>query len=293
MLDPDTTELTGWDNFIAALIDSPLDLDRMDFLSRDAHMSGLAMGFNCVEALLERMCPFEEGDQIYLAFEHPCSAYVEDLLSSREKMYVNCYEDPRKLAAERVFTRLVESLVARNDLSIQDIILTSDDQILSLLALATVGSRQEQELLNALLHNIPYIELHTVDIDSDDPRVKSWNEIRDKPGMGKRAYVDEPTSWERAIAAAAGLGEDESWQVLAVVPEHKVRKYAEVEALILVRKNGGYAASPVSEVYPDIEDIVNNFRSQRRKFRVFAHSALNGLQRNAIRVAARDLFGSD
>jgi len=293
MLDPDTTELTGWDNFISALIDSPLDLDRMDFLSRDAHMSGLAMGFNCVEALLERMCPFEEDDQIYLAFEHPCSAYVEDLLSSREKMYVNCYEEPRKLAAERVFTRLVESLVARNALAIQDVILTTDDQILSLIAQATVGSRQELELLNALLHNVPYVEVHNVDIDSDDPRVKSWNSIRDKPGMGKRAYVDEPTSWERAIAAAAKLGEEESWQVLAVVPEHKVRKYAEVEALILVRDGAGFTASPVSQVYPEIEDIVNGFRSQRRKFRVFAHSALNATQKDAVRAAARDLFGSD
>jgi len=292
MLDPDTTELTGWNNFISALIDSPLDLDRMDFLSRDAHMSGLAMGFNCVEALVERMCPFEEDDQIYLAFEHPCSAYVEDLLSSREKMYVNCYEDPRKLAAERVFTRLVESLVARYALSIPDVILTTDDQILSLLAQATIGSRQERELLNALLHNIPHVEVHTVDIDSEDPRVKSWNSIRDKPGMGKRAYVDEPTSWERAIAAAAGLGEEESWQVLAVVPEHKVRKYAEVEALILLREGSGYAASPVSDIYPEIEEIVNGFRSQRRKFRVFAHSALSGPQKDAVRAAARDLFGS-
>ena len=292
ILDPDTTELTGWDTFISALIDSPLDLDRMDFLSRDAHMSGLAMGFNCVEALLERMCPFEEDGCFYLAFEHPCDAYVEDLLSSREKMYVNCYEHPRKLAAERVFTKLVESLVVRHALAISDIILMTDDQILSLLALATVGSRQEIELLGALLHNVPYAVVQEIDIDSDNLRVKAWNEIRDKPGMGKRAYVDEPTSWERSIAEAAGLGGDESWQVLVVVPEHKVRKYAEVEALILAPANGGYSAKPLSEAYPEIEEIVNGFRSQRRKFRVFAHSGLSDNKQEAVKAAAKDLFGS-
>jgi len=292
ILGPDTTELTGWDCFIAALIDSPLDLDRMDFLSRDAHMSGLAMGFNCVEALLERICPFEEDGRIYLAFEHPCDAYVEDLLSSREKMYVNCYEEPRKLAAERVFTRLVESMVGRHGLSVPDIILTTDDQILSLLAQAAIGSRQECELLAALLHNVPYVVVHEVGIDSDDPRVKSWNGIRDKPGMGKRAYVDEPSSWERSIADAAGLGAEESWQVLVVVPEHNVRKYAEVEALILVQENGGYVASPVSRVYPEIETIVNGFRSQRRKFRVFAHVGLTKDKMKAVKAAAEDLFGS-
>jgi HD superfamily phosphohydrolase len=290
----DTTQLSGWDNFISELIDSALDLDRMDFLSRDAHMSGLAMGFNCVEALVERMCPFEADDCFYLAFEHPCDAYVEDLLSSREKMYVNCYEHPTKLAAERIFTRLVEFLVEQHKISVPDVILMSDDQILSLLAQATVGSRTQSALLQALLHNLPYDLVHEVDIDSDKAVVRAWNEIRDKPGMGKRAYVDDPTSWEVSLAEAAGIGKQESWQILVVVPERKVRRYVEVvEVLILKRTaSGGYTAEPLSEVYPGIEEIVNGFRPQRRKFRIFANRQLPREKSNAIMAAAKDIFGA-
>lgn len=38
-------ELTGFDALIGDLIDSSMDMDRMDYLMRDAHMTGLSMGF--------------------------------------------------------------------------------------------------------------------------------------------------------------------------------------------------------------------------------------------------------
>src|ERR1035438_981662 len=36
--------LTGTDLLIGELIDSPIDVDRLDYLVRDAHMTGLTMG---------------------------------------------------------------------------------------------------------------------------------------------------------------------------------------------------------------------------------------------------------
>ena len=56
----DTSALTGVDSLISEIIDSPLDADRMDYLIRDADMSGLKMGFTNTMALLDFMRPVEE-----------------------------------------------------------------------------------------------------------------------------------------------------------------------------------------------------------------------------------------
>jgi len=106
LLAPNRIYLSGWDTLVADLLDSDLDADRMDFLVRDAHMTGLLMGVTSTEALIERMCPFQDGDDVFLTFEKSCLPYVEDFLIAREKMYALCYEQPPKLAAERIFTRL-------------------------------------------------------------------------------------------------------------------------------------------------------------------------------------------
>jgi HD superfamily phosphohydrolase len=81
----DTEKLKGWDTFVSDLIDSSLDVDRMDFLARDAHMSGLFMGFSCAEAIIERICPYRIEDQMYLSFHVSCLPYINDLLFAREK----------------------------------------------------------------------------------------------------------------------------------------------------------------------------------------------------------------
>src|SRR5260370_38116313 len=102
------------------------------------------------------MSPYQEGDSIYLTFRDPCKAYIEDLLSTREKMYVKCYEHPQKLAAERIFTRLVQSFMVKNNLGMEEFILLADDQIMTLLAQSALGSNEDEQLLKALFQNDEY-----------------------------------------------------------------------------------------------------------------------------------------
>ncbi len=290
ILRADATQLTGWDTLISALIDSPLDVDRMDFLLRDAHMTGLSVGTTPVQALLEKMSPYDADGCIYLTYLDPCRTYIEDLLSTREKMYVECYEHPKKLAAERIFTRLIENLVSKNALKIEEVILLTDDQIVCLLAQWALGSSEDSELLRALMHNVEYRTVLEVDISSPSAAVKHWRTLRDGKGMGKSAYIDTPSYWEQTIAEASGLGQARSWQVLVVVPEYKVRKYTEAETLILQSDGQAYVATPMADAYADIEEILNKFRSPRTKIRVFAHSALSDAERNAVDQAAQELL---
>src|SRR5712691_1543101 len=80
LLAPNRANLSPWDTLVADLLDSDLDADRMDFLVRDAHMTGLLMGVTSTEAMIERMCPFQDGDDVFLTFEESCLPYVEDFL---------------------------------------------------------------------------------------------------------------------------------------------------------------------------------------------------------------------
>src|SRR5260370_6167043 len=119
------------------------------------------------------MSPYQEGDSIYLTFRDPCKAYIEDLLSTREKMYVNCYEHPQKLAAERIFTRLVQNLGVKNKLTEEEVIMLADDQIMTLLAQSALGSHEDEELLKALLQNLEYKTVLEVDIAGSSAAAKN------------------------------------------------------------------------------------------------------------------------
>src|SRR6185369_16481453 len=59
VLSTEGSDLEGYDTLINNLIDSPIDIDRMDYLVRDAHMTGLSIGAINIDALIERMIPFE------------------------------------------------------------------------------------------------------------------------------------------------------------------------------------------------------------------------------------------
>src|SRR5207249_2924442 len=97
----DRTDLAPWMHFIADLIDSPLDVDRMDYLARDAHMTGLSAGALNMQALLERIVPFQEVEgestRIELAFDRSAIPYIEQFLYARDVMYLSCYEKPKKI----------------------------------------------------------------------------------------------------------------------------------------------------------------------------------------------------
>jgi HD superfamily phosphohydrolase len=291
ILTHDTERLNSWDTFVSDLIDSSLDVDRMDFLARDAHMSGLLMGFNCAEALIERICPYRIDDQIYLTFHSSCLPYVKDLLFAREKMYLNCYEHQKKLAAERIFTRLIQNLVEENHLSLDEVILLTDDQAMALLGFAALGSQENSSLLHALLQSVDYHLVHEVGLaGGDNTEVGTWKRARDRTGMGRSVYVERPRSWEKEIALAAGL-KNESWRVLAVVPDHKTGEPPGLTVQILVANGHTFRAKPLTKVGAKLLTELKNEQKPRSRIRIFADSRLERAQVEAIKAAASDLLG--
>jgi HD superfamily phosphohydrolase len=123
ILGSDRAKLNGIEYLIGDVIDSSLDVDRMDYLMRDAHMTGLMMGFFNTSALIDFMRPVFDQGSFILTYDEAALAYMEHLILARDFMYVKCYEHPRKKAAERIFTRLVQSIieVSRPSLTLSEV----------------------------------------------------------------------------------------------------------------------------------------------------------------------------
>jgi HD superfamily phosphohydrolase len=292
LLAPDQLSLSGWNTLVADLLDSALDADRMDFLVRDAHMTGLLMGVTSTEALIERMCPFQDEDQVFLTFEKSCLPYVEDFLIAREKMYALCYEHPPKLAAERIFTRLVENLLREHNVGIDTFMLLTDEQVLALLGLAAVTSVESSQLLFALLQNVQYETVLEVDLTSHNALISNWNKDRLSGRMGRLVYVDWPSDRERYIAIAVGLGDDNKWRVLVAIPDQRTGVPHAINAKILEHTGSGYAVKKLLDIDKEMHKRLEDANKAREKIRVFADSRLDPQQIGEVAQAAKNLLES-
>jgi HD superfamily phosphohydrolase len=326
-------KLQGLDSLIADVVDSPLDVDRMDYLIRDAHMTGLSMGFTNIMALLDRMCPYRQGGKYLLTYDYSAVPYIEHFLYARDAMFINCYEHPRKLAAERVFTRIVDSLLSDESLGIseEDLVGLTDEQIMVLLSGIGSGSDVRTKLVNLLIHNAefrqvhevslsPLVEERTVRIARDEllamspaqlgdwiaslrsaslasgglsKDVRDWNEaaLRGRDGNLKETYILKPKTWEELIAGKS-IGDQRAWQILVVVPSYEVY-LAELSAtrILVEEPSGGFRIRQFFEVSSIMREVLENLMVQRRKIRVFCPADVPPAEETAIKKAAIQVLG--
>lgn len=260
--------LSGYDGLIAGIIASQLDVDGMDFLARDAHMTGLRMGRSNVEALMEHMCPFDDGQKISLTYEESALPHIENYMYAHDIMYMNCYEHPRKVAAERLLIRLCQHLL-NNGVSKDDLMLLADEQLFTVLDWFLPASGALRQSLRALQQNLEFrlpggypkveesdekgenvvrrrceyglskwdpTQRMTVFNDALSDDVKGWQSRRGVyEKHQKSVYVDDPNKWEELVWRSAELQEGDRWRAVVTVPAPNVRKQEESETQILVK----------------------------------------------------------
>ncbi len=167
--------LCGFDALIADLIDSPLDVDRIDYLFRDGIMTGLTAGYGSLHTLLEMMRPFVSGDAVSLAFDESAVPAIENLLHLRDFMYVNCYEAPAKLAAERALERIAEEAVSKGLLTVDQLMLLTDHNVLNVVVALAGSNPVINGLAESLLTSQKYEEVYSCKpSNSKTAEVKNW-----------------------------------------------------------------------------------------------------------------------
>lgn len=90
----------GASHFLSQLTSSQLDVDRMDYLLRDATMTGARYGNYDLERLIHALVLVEEGGELRLAVERKGLAAVEHFILARSFMHEHVYHHKTIESAE-------------------------------------------------------------------------------------------------------------------------------------------------------------------------------------------------
>jgi uncharacterized protein len=158
---------------LAGLVAGSLDVDKLDYLSRDAWMCGVPYGVIDVDRLLTSLTLAPDG-RATLALHEKGLAALESLLFAKYQMYRNVYWHHAVRSATVMFKRLVRSAIAAGWLDRAAIALATDDgfshDLMNRDATGLARSLRERRLAKRAL-DLPATDLpaETPAWTSDDP----------------------------------------------------------------------------------------------------------------------------
>ncbi len=176
---------------LQGLISGSLDLDKIDYLSRDARMCGVPYGTVDVDRLLYSLTLVESGRGRHeVGVQEKGVSALESLLFAKYQMYRNVYWHHAVRSATCMFKRAVRGAVARGSVTVEAIAEATDDGLMEVLV-----SRDRNPLAAAIRAR----RLHKRALDlpaSDVPaEVQPW--VAGDPALLERV--------EDALAAQVGL----------------------------------------------------------------------------------------
>lgn len=121
---------------LQGLVAGSLDLDKIDYLTRDSFFCGVPYGAVDVDRLLDAvtLAREEDGSSLELAVTEKGIAALESLLFSKYQMFRNVYWHHAVRAATAAFRRLVESAVQAGLLARDELPGRTDEELMNLLA---------------------------------------------------------------------------------------------------------------------------------------------------------------
>jgi HD superfamily phosphohydrolase len=177
---------------LQGLISGSIDLDKVDYLSRDARMCGVPYGTVDVDRLLSSLTLVEvEPGRFEVGVQEKGVSALESLLFAKYQMYRNVYWHHAVRSATCMFKRAVREAVRRGTLTIEAIAESTDDGLMELLI------KHDQNRLAACIRarrlHKRALDLPASEVPTD---VQPW--IAAQPDLLER--------FEDAIAAQVGLG---------------------------------------------------------------------------------------
>jgi HD superfamily phosphohydrolase len=195
---------------LAGLISGPIDVDKLDYLSRDATMCGVPYGVIDVDRLLTSLTVGPEG----LGLHSKGFAALESLLFAKYQMYRNVYWHHAVRSATAMFKRLVRRAIAAGRMSADDVALATDDGLSHELQQSDqtglARALRERRLAKRAL-DIPATDLptDTADWPSRDPDLLQRVEERLAREAGLRPdqlFLDFPSKPDMFDVSMPGLG---------------------------------------------------------------------------------------
>jgi uncharacterized protein len=118
---------------LQGLISGSLDLDKIDYLSRDAFMCGVPYGTVDVDRLLASLTLVESGGRLEVGVHEKGVSALESLLFAKYQMYRNVYWHHAVRSATCMFKRAVRAAVSKRAIDVAAIAEATDDALMELL----------------------------------------------------------------------------------------------------------------------------------------------------------------
>ena len=188
---------------LQGLISGSLDLDKIDYLSRDAFMCGVPYGTVDVERLLASLTLVETGGRSEVGVHEKGVSALESLLFAKYQMYRNVYWHHAVRAATCMFKRAVLAAAAAGAIADATLEETTDDALMELLLRGTAapaGTRGPPPAdWRALAAAIRARRLHkrAMDLPASDVPADAQAWLADDPVLTARV--------EDALASEVGL----------------------------------------------------------------------------------------
>lgn len=152
---------------LAGLVSGPVDVDKLDYLSRDAWMCGVPYGVIDVERLLASLVLAPgAGGRVTLALHEKGLSALESLLFAKYQMYRTVYWHHAVRAATVMFKRLVRRAIADGRIRSMDVAVATDDGLIHELSrddpTGLAARLRERRLAKRIL------DLPTADLSLDD-----------------------------------------------------------------------------------------------------------------------------
>jgi len=176
------------------LISGSLDLDKLDYLRRDAFMCGVPYGEIDVDRLLNSLTVVEGEHGLEIGIVEKGLSALESLLFARYQMYRNVYWHHAVRSATAMYKRLVEDAVNAGSLDAETLAAFTDEGLLHDLA-----RRAPSPLLAALRERRLFKRAFQCPAGDLAPDAAEW--IADDPALTRRV--------EQALASELGLNPGE------------------------------------------------------------------------------------
>lgn len=118
---------------VAGLISGSVDLDKIEYLTRDGAMCGVPYGGIDVDRLLGSLC-LVDTDRWHIGIHEKGLSALESLLFSKYQLFRNVYWHHAVRAATCMFKRMVRSAIRDESITVDAIAVATDDGLLHELA---------------------------------------------------------------------------------------------------------------------------------------------------------------
>ena len=184
---------------LQGLISGSLDLDKIDYLSRDAHMCGVPYGNVDVDRMLATLTLVETAaGRFEVGVQEKGVSALESLLFAKYQMYRNVYWHHAVRSATCMFKRAVRAAVRRGSITVESLAEATDDGLMELLI-----TRDGNQLAAAIRSRRLYkraLDLPASDVPDD---AQSW--IADDPDLLERVEDGSRPRWDWRPASCCSI----------------------------------------------------------------------------------------